>query len=64
VDGIQRAPEIPWGSGVVPFTPSGRQHPKYRVLKDNLIPPGNYLPEEGLKDFEKVQKFRFHIARV
>lgn len=56
LDGIERAPGIPQSSVVLPYSPSGFQFSKHRLLLSRLI-PGNAVnfPNDTLTSVERVR---------
>lgn len=54
VDGIERAPGVFQNAGIIPFSPSGFQFSKHRLLLSRLV-PGNAMafPNNTLNEFER-----------
>ncbi|KAH8290555.1 hypothetical protein KR054_003981, partial [Drosophila jambulina] len=53
-DGIKKAPGITAGNGVLPYSPTGFQFPKFRILLSRLIPGNaNSFPNSSLSSVER-----------
>ena len=62
LDGIERAPGV-FQASVLPFSPSGFQFSKHRILLTRLISgPGGIVPNETLTMTERVSLQFFYIV--
>jgi hypothetical protein len=56
VDGVERDPTIQNSPGVIPYTTSGFQNGRYRLLVDQLLPgSGVNFPNASLSAEERVR---------
>lgn len=58
LDGIERDPRVQASSGVMPFSPTGPQFARHRILLSRLL-PGNAItfPNNTLSSLERVSTF-------